>query len=312
MEHFLTAVNAVVPFIIYLGLGFLVRKTGAGDEKFLNRLNSMTFKFFFPVMLFYNFYTIDTNQKLNGGLAFIIAGIVLFVSGITFMVVNRTTLPENRKGVVTQAVFRGNMALFALPLAETVCGEAGRIAASIAVAVSVPIFNVLAIIVLEYYASRKSGVLSLLKKVVTNPLVLGSLAGLLFLLLKIHLPGFIEKPVSAISAATTPLALLTLGGTLHFSSMKANHRIIFVVLLIRMVLLPTLMLLATTPFSFSNAERFVLFTLFACPIAVSSYTMAANMGGDGELAGQYVAVSTVFSLLSIFLFVLVLKATGVV
>ena len=307
MENLLVALNAVVPFMIYLGLGYLIKIIKAGDEAFLNRLNSMVFKVFFPVMLFYNFYTIDSSQDMNGFLVLVITAAVLIVTGITFAAVNRTALPENRKGVVTQAIFRGNMALYALPLAESVLGDAGKLSATVAVAVSVPLFNILAIIVLEYYTDRKTGVWSLIKKVFTNPLLIGSFVGLIFMILKIRLPSFIVKPVSAISSATTPLALMTLGGTLHFSSLKKDKKIISVVLLIRMVVLPILMIFVTTLFSLTSADRFVLLTLFACPVAVSSYTMAANMGGDRALAGEFVAVSTVFSLLTIFVFVLVLK-----
>ena len=135
------------------------------------------------------------------------------------------TLPENRKGVVTQAIFRGNMALYALPLAESVLGDAGKLSATVAVAVSVPLFNILAIIVLEYYTDRKTGVWSLIKKVFTNPLLIGSFVGLIFMILKIRLPSFIVKPVSAISSATTTLALMTLGGTLHFSSLKKDKKL---------------------------------------------------------------------------------------
>ena len=272
----------------------------------------MVFKVFFPVMLFYNFYTIDASQKLSGALVIWMTAAVLIVTGVSFLIVNRTRLTDKQKGAVTQAVFRGNMALFALPLAETVCKEAGRMAASLAVAVSVPVFNILAIIVLEYYTDRKTGALQLVKKVVSNPLILGALAGMVFMLLKIPLPSFILKPVSAISSATTPLALMTLGGTLHFSSLKKNRKILSVTLFIRMIILPVLMLALTPLLHFSQAERFVFFILFACPVAVSSYTMAANMGSDGELAGQFVAVSTVLSLFTIFISVLILKSLGMI
>ncbi len=46
------------------------------------------------------------------------------------------------------------------------------------------------------------------------------------------------------------------------------------------------------------------------PVAVSSFTMAANMGGDGELAGQYVFLSTLVSLGTLFAFIFVYHSIG--
>jgi malate permease and related proteins len=53
-----------------------------------------------------------------------------------------------------------------------------------------------------------------------------------------------------------------------------------------------------------------LMVLFASPTAVSSYTMAQQMGADGKLAGQLVAFTTGVSLLTIFLFVFLFKQLG--
>ena len=132
------------------------------------------------------------------------------------------------------------------------------------------------------------------------------------MLLKIKLPVFLTKPLSGMSQTTTPLALMTLGGTLHFSSLKNNGKLLGISLTFRMILIPAVLVALSLLFSFLPAERFELFILFACPVAVSSYPMAAKMGGDGELAGQYVAVSTVVSLVTIFLWILILKSAGIV
>ena len=312
MENFLVAVNAVVPFIIYMGLGWLVVRTKTADEGFLNKLNSLVFKLFLPLMLFNNFYTLDLSEGFGGTMVLFTAVAILLVTGAAFLIVQRTGLPNNRKGVVIQAMFRGNAALFALPLAESVCGETGKTAASVIVAIAVPMFNVLAVIILENYSGGKTDVLSLVKKVVTNPLILGAVTGFIFFACRIPLPAFITKPVGALSSAASPLALMALGGTLHFSSVKANGKLLGNIMWIRLLLIPAAMLACSLPFSMTPAERFAMFTVFSSPLAVSSYTMAANMGGDGELAGQIVCVSTVLSLLTMFLWILILKSTGLV
>ena len=55
---------------------------------------------------------------------------------------------------------------------------------------------------------------------------------------------------------------------------------------------------------------FLILVIFGTPVAVASYPMAVNMGGDGELAGQLVVVSTLLSLATIFLFIFCMAQLG--
>ena len=83
-------------------------------------------------------------------------------------------------------------------------------------------------------------------------------------------------------------------------------------LAVKLVLLPAVIFALALALGFDSLERFVLFTMFATPIAASSYSMAENMGGDGELAGEFVVLSTAVSVITIFLWVFVLREMGLV
>ena len=58
---------------------------------------------------------------------------------------------------------------------------------------------------------------------------------------------------------------------------------------------------------FRDAPLAVLLTVFGAPIAVSSFTMAQQMGGDDKLAGQLVVFSSIFSIGTMFLLIFLLK-----
>ena len=75
MESFLIAVNAVVPFLCYISLGFVMKIRGVVKEDFLQQLNRMVFKVFYPFMTFYNIYKADANS-LPGLRCFFSAGSV--------------------------------------------------------------------------------------------------------------------------------------------------------------------------------------------------------------------------------------------
>ena len=51
-------------------------------------------------------------------------------------------------------------------------------------------------------------------------------------------------------------------------------------------------------------------SVFASPTAVNSFTMAQQMGGDAELAGDIVVVTSAVSMLTMFLWVFLFKSLG--
>ena len=312
MESFLVAVNAVVPFLVYISLGFFVKRVGLVDEGFMGRLNQVVFRVFFPFLMFNNMYQINPDFVLNIRVLVLGTGLLMGQILALFLVVPRIIRGNPQRGVVIQAIYRSNFVLFAIPLTENVFGEGSTTLASMMVALIIPIYNVVAVFVLEYFRGGTMRLPVVLKNVCTNPLILGALTGLAFFLLRIHLPVCLEKPIAQFGGMTTPLALFVLGGTLHFSRIRGNAKYLVPALGLKMVLFPVAVLALGLWAGFTPVERFVLFTMFATPVAASSYPMAQNMGGDGELAGEFVVVRTVASIFTIFGWVFALRNFGLI
>ena len=211
MENFWIAVNAVVPFCIYIAFGLFARTIGLVEEEFTKKLNQMVFRAFFPIMMFYNLYSMDLSQKFNSKL--IVTGILSLFSLIVMLCV---TIPvfvkeNSKRGVMIQAIYRSNFVLFAIPLTESVFGREGVALTSMMIAIVVPIYNVVAVIVLEYFRGGVPKPGQLGKNVLSNPMIMGAIVGFLFFCLHIHLPDCVEKPVKEFSDLSTPLALFVLG-----------------------------------------------------------------------------------------------------
>lgn len=303
MESFIIAVNAVIPFLIYISFGYGVRMSGLVDEAFMNRLNKLIFRAFFPILMFNNMYQIKGGFKLNVTLVITAVASVLLLQLILILIVPRIVKENPCRGVIIQAIYRSNFVLFGIPLATNLFGDEGAVLASMMVAIVIPIYNVTAVIILEMFHGGKSNPVVLVKNVCTNPLILGAAAGLIFFALGIRLPSSIEGPISQFAGMTTPLALFVLGGTLHFSAIRGNLRYVVPSMTIKLIALPAIITVIAVALDFSAVERFVLFEMYATPVATASYSMAQNMGGDGELAGQFVVLSTAASVLTIFLWV---------
>lgn len=310
MESFFVALNAVVPFLIYIAFGYFVRSIGMADEAFLKKMNQLVFKAFFPIMMFNNLYQIETGTEINMKLVAVGVASVLLVVAAAWLIIPKIVQEDPKRGVLIQGMYRSNFVLFVLPLTVSVFGEEYRAVPTIMIAVIVPLYNVLAVLILEAFSGGKVKPATLIKNVLTNPLIAGALVGLIFYAFQIKIPDCIHKPIQQFSNLCTPLGMFVLGGTLRFSSMYHNLKYLVPALAVKMLLIPAIVLIGAYQIDFLPVERFVLLAMHATPLAVSSYTMAQNMGGDGELAGELVVLSTTLSVITLFLWILILGNLG--
>ncbi len=322
MENLLFTLNAILPIILPILLGYGLKRLHFFSDIFLTEANKLVFKVLIPILLFSNLYLADLTQ-INW--AFVgyaaLAIIVLFLIGMIVVIF----IPNRKqKGVVLQAAFRSNYAIIGIPLATALGGAVAGAEASVVAAVSVPLFNILAVVALSIYdheEGQKISVKNILFKIVTNPLILGVFCGLVVCGITMGInsvPGndvvgflneylkFIPDTISTLGKMATPLALIVLGGKFEFKAVKALWRQITVAVALRLVIAPTLFLIIAYFLGFKGSTQFaILIALFASPIAVSSAPMAAQMGQDEELAGQIVVWTSALSAFSLFFIILI-------
>ena len=310
-ESFMVALNAVAPFMILLSVGFLAVRTGIADRSFMNRLNSLNFRLFFPFLMFNNIYSAKPENLPS--LTLMIAGplSVILLILVLMLTVPRIVKENSRRGTIIQAVFRSNFIIYGIPLTAYVFGAERSSVCGMMVMIMVSLFNIAAVVVLEIFREGgKVRLKPLLLGLAKNPLLQGCAAGLLFFLLRIRLPDFIASPISSMAALATTLAMIILGANLVFEEVRKNRKTITAVVLVRLILLPLMMLPLGWLIGLRGVELFLILMIFGTPVATASYPMAQNMGGDGQLAGQLVFVSTVVSLGTIFLFIYAMSRMG--
>ena len=226
-------------------------------------------------------------------------------------IVPRIVKENPRRGVIIQGIFRSNFLLYGVGLTVSVYGSEASAVASVLVMEVVSMYNIAAVIVLETFQGQgKSSPGELILKLLKNPLLQGCILGLVVFAVKIRLPVFLEKPISSLASIATPLAMITLGGTLRFEALRRNRNVLVPVLGIRLLVLPVVMVSIAYLIGLRGVELFLVLMVYGTPVAASSYPMALNMGGDGELAGQLVFVSTVLSMGTVFGFIFLMSRLG--
>ena len=127
---------------------------------------------------------------------------------------------------------------------------------------------------------------------------------------KIRLPYILEKTVQSVSGIASPLQLFLLGAFFQFSGLRRYARELTAVVAAKLIVFPGLFLGLGALLGFRDAAFVSLLGVFASPTAVNSFTMAQQMGGDAELAGDTVVVTSAVSMLTMFLWVFLFKSLG--
>ena len=310
MENFLLAFNVVFPIFLIMMLGVILKRKNMVDDKSLNVMNSLIFRLFMPTLLFFNIYNTGDLSTLSFdnlkllAYAFISILIVLFLAWLIYM---PNVKDKKKLSVLIQGVYRGNFVLFGLAIADSLYGKENLGTVSLLTAIVIPTFNVIAVILLEYYSGNEVNKIKLIKQVFKNPLIIATLTAIVFLVLKINIPKPVYKAIGDISKIATPLAFLVLGAGLKFGNILKNLKYLISVNILRLIGNPLITVGLGKLLGFQGIELVALLSMSACPTAVASYTMAKEMNADGDLAGEIVATTSMLSIFTIFCWVLVLK-----
>ena len=323
-ENLLISVNAVLPLMICMAAGYLFRMAHLVDEPFCRKCNTFCFKTFLPLMIFMNVYNSDLESAVQPGAFVFAAAAVLVVFFLAFLIIPRivkkdgvdsegNVMPSaSRQAVLIQGIFRSNFVIFGYQVVANVYGAERAAVASVMAAIVVPLYNILAVIILEYYTNSKGGIKKVLLGIAKNPLIWGAVLAFLFKLTGLTFPKAIYTGLSNMASIATPLALVVLGGTFHFKALGHNWKALSVGVIGKIVVSPLLVIPVAALLGFRDANLLSLVIVFASPTAVNSYTMAAAYGHDPELAGQQVVMTSIFSMVSVFLWIFLLRTLGLV
>ena len=335
LEVFSFSFNAVSPILLLAVAGYIIRLTHLFDDGFFKKCNTLVFKVFLPILIFKNIYDIESVGDINFPVILYCVAAILLICLIGYLTAGLFAQSRQQKGVINQCAFRSNYAIIGIPLAESLGGAAAVAFAGVLSAVCIPLFNVLAVIILSHYSQNDYDppIKDTLKSAAKNPLIRGVAIGIAVLVIRSFIPldeagelvfsvkedlPFIYTTVSNLAKAASPLALVVLGARFEFTSVKSLFKPISVSVLLRLVAAPVIgiggaVLLSTLGvMNFTSTEYPALISLFATPVAVSSAVMVGEIGGDEQLAGQIVVWTSLVSVFSIFATVFLMKSVALI
>ncbi len=315
MDNFIYSLNATMPVFLVMVLGYFLRRINVINDNFAKVSDKLVFQCALPVYVFHDIATCNLTEDLSPGFALFCAGSTVVFFLVIWGLAELFIKDKKEIGSFVQGSFRGSAAVLGIAFAENIYGDAGMVPAMIVA--SIPLFNIFSVIVLcrsdagmltSRASMRYSRILDVLKGIVTNPIIIGIVAGIPFALLHATFPPIVEKTLNSVGALSTPLALISIGA--GFQGVEALSRIGYTVwaALIKLVFMPAVFLPLAVCMGFRGAHLIAIMILVGAPSTVSGYIMAKNMNNDYVLSSSIVMVTTLLSSVTITLTVYLLKA----
>ncbi len=310
MESFLVCFHAVAPLFLIMALGYLAQRLGTVPRESVPRLNKIGFRYFLPVTLFYSIYTSDISQTIQPKLLLFSLLAILAEYALAVAYVLLTEKDPEKQGVKIQGIYRSNFVLLGIPLASALVEGADLGPVALMVVIIVPLFNASAVITLEVFHGRKPDMGKVLLNIIKNPLIVASAVGLLFLLTSLRLPTVLELTIKQLSPVSSGYMIFLLGAFFRFDGLHRYRKDLIQVSLGRLVILPGLLLTVAFFLGIRGVGFVGLIAALGSATAVSSFTMTQEMGGDSELAGDIVVVTSALCILTMFGWSFLFKTLG--
>ena len=324
MENLIFSLNATVPVFLLMVLGFVLRKTGLIDDGFAAKMNRFVFLVPLPVLVFEDLATVDFSRVWN-------AGFVLFCFAATLVsialaaAVSFLWKDKSIRGEFIQASYRSSAAILGIAFIQNIYGDAGM--APLMIIGSVPLYNIMAVVVLSFFQPEHGEPehgkpehgkpdRAVWKKtalgIVTNPIILGIAAGLVWSALRMPMPHILEKLVSDVGSTATPLGLMAMGATFDGKKALGRAKPAVTASAMKLVFFAALFLPAAVWLGFRREELVALLVMLSSATTVSCYVMARNMGHEGVLTSSVVMLTTLFSAFTMTGWLFLLRSMGLI
>ncbi|MCP8689447.1 AEC family transporter [Marinobacterium sedimentorum] len=306
----------VTPIFVIVLLGFLLRRQRLIDDAFINTSSRLVFMVALPTLVFMSIARTDFQAVFNPALlGFVFLATLLSFVAIWWLAARRITVAADL-GAFVQGAFRSNFGIIGMALSYNLFGNSGLSQAAMILALVIPMYNVLSVVVLTVTANHGSaGPVSLsgiLRAIALNPLIIAVALALPFSYFGLHLPAVLDTTGKYFANLTLPLALLAIGGALDLKSLRNSSLTAFWATLTKLLILPLLMVPIAAALGFSGTELVLLFVLFSSPTAAAAFVMARAMGANAQLTANIILTTTLGSIVTVSAGVFGLRLAGVI
>lgn len=314
MENLIFSLNATLPIFLTMLLGLLFRYLGLMNADFVAKLNRFVFAAAIPALVFQDISSVDVRKSWDGGFV-LFCFLATLVSITVIALLARLLVEEEIRGEFVQASYRSSAAILGIAFIQNIYGSSGM--APLMIVGTVPLYNAAAVVILSLMKPGRKKLdrkllLKTAKGIVTNPIILGILAGILWSVLRIPQPEIMQKTVKNVAVLATPLGLMAMGASFEGKKALAKLRPSVLASLIKLVVLAAVFLPLAVRLGYTKERLIAILVMLGSATTVSCFVMAKNMGHEGVLTSSTVMLTTFFSAFTLTGWLFLLKTLGLV
>jgi predicted permease len=299
MNFDLSILGALIPVFLVIFSGYVFRRFRFPGENFWTYAERITYFVLFPSLLLQRTATARLDMHT---LAPMVAALVAVVLAMTCLLL--LTRPWWKYGAAAfTSFFQGGIRFntyVGLSAAFALFGDEGLTLAALAIAVLIPLINVLCVTVLVVSAhSHKKNWHSVPQAVIRNPLILACTGGILLNIFGIGIPAGIGNTFMLFGRASLPLGLMALGAALDIAGVRTSGKIILSSCVIKLAVMPAFMWAISQVLGLDHTATAIAVLFAALPGSPTSYILARQLGGDSLLMANIVTAQVVFSLVTL-------------
>lgn len=293
--------NVVLPVFMIIALGFGIRRIYFVDKTFLDKISHLAYYIALPSLLVWKIGTASFDLSFNPRL---ILGsyLAVLICGLgAYCLARLLKLPPREVGSFTQGSFWGNMTYIGLPILLAAYGEEGLQRGGVLIGFMNPAMNAAAVFALTWPLRGSVNWKSIidLRSIMTNPVILACIVGLILSYFKAPFPTFAVNFLRFLSDLALPLALISMGGNLSFEKVKKDYKATAFACLFKLLLMVGAGWVFFDWLGIRGLDFRVGIILLACPTAFSSYLLSTKHGADKSLMSSDIMVSTVLSMITL-------------
>ena len=314
MSNLIFSLNATLPLFLMMMLGYFLRKIGYVDGHGAAQMNKLVFRVFLPSLLFLDLAKEDFGSIWDGEMVLFcfVATVLSILIAFLLSMVDRN---KKERGEIIQGAFRSGAATLGIAFMLNIYDSATAVA--LMIIGSVPLYNVMSVIILSVTAQEdKTTKGQLIKKtaynLVTNPIILSIALGMAWSLLKLPLPPIMNKTVTYLGNVASPLALIVLGSEFEFKTAKEKSKEIAVASFAKLILFCAIFLPIAVMLGFREEKLVAILIMLGSGTTTSSFIMAKNMGHEGTISSSVVMVTTLLMSFTMTFWLFLLRTFGMI
>lgn len=314
LENLIFSLNSTMPLFFMMLLGYILYRTQFLNDNFVSVANKFVYNVTLPVMLFNDLASTDIRSSFDVGYVGYCASVTI-ISILVIWVLSRWLFRDKSiVGEFVQGCYRSSAAILGGAFIHNIYGTSGM--SGLMILGSVPLYNIFAVLILtlECPQGNTESLGKMIRRsigsIFRNPTLIAIALGLLASFVKLPLPTMATKAMSSLGGVTTPLALLIIGAGFKGKAALGKIGPTALATAVKLLILPALFLPVAIWLGFTDQKLVALLVMLGSITTPSAYVMAKQMGHEGTLTASVCAATTIFSALTLTLWLFLARSGG--